>query len=283
MQIEKSKTSCYEVEYIVDMYNSRLKIEDYRGNIRLIVKDVLKEAEKNKVEKMIIKSRREHLFELLGIGFMLEAVIKGYFLGSDAFLVTKYFSNIRRNSEYWEKEDTILHSILEQPSDPSIPTLEPHFQLRKATSADAENLASFYSQIFQVYPTPLNDSEYVKKVIEETTCFYLITDQDVIVSAASAEMNLEYKNAELTDCATLPSHRKHGLMKILLVQLEKELIQSGIFCSYSIARSLSYGMNACFYQLGYSYTGRLTNNCNIYDKMEDMNVWVKNLSLNSAE
>jgi beta-lysine N6-acetyltransferase len=67
-------------------------------------------------------------------------------------------------------------------------------------------------------------------------------------------------------------------MKRLLTQLEKELVKNGIYCAYSIARALSYGMNKSFYQLGYSYTGRLTNNCYIFDKIEDMNVWVKDLS-----
>jgi beta-lysine N6-acetyltransferase len=41
---------------------------------------------------------------------------------------------------------------------------------------------------------------------------------------------------------------------------------------------LSFGMNAVLYQLGYNYCGRLMNNCYIYDKLENMNMWVKNLA-----
>ena len=37
-------------------------------------------------------------------------------------------------------------------------------------------------------------------------------------------------------------------------------------------------MNLAFHQLGYTYTGRLANNCYIFDKLEDMNIWVKDLS-----
>jgi hypothetical protein len=57
--------------------------------------------------------------------------------------------------------------------------------------------------------------------------------------------------------------------------LEKHLEDNGIYCVYSIARALSFGMNAVFFQLGYEYRGRLANNCCIFDKIEDMNLWVK--------
>jgi len=63
-----------------------------------------------------------------------------------------------------------------------------------------------------------------------------------------------------------------------LEKLEEELKRKGIFCSYSIARAQSFGMNAVLYQLGYTYRGRLINNCYIYDKLENMNMWVKDLS-----
>ena len=56
-------------------------------------------------------------------------------------------------------------------------------------------------------------------------------------------MNIKEGNAELTNCATLPEYRKHGFMKSLLIKLEEELRERSIFCSYTIARSLSFGMN----------------------------------------
>jgi beta-lysine N6-acetyltransferase len=135
-----------------------------------------------------------------------------------------------------------------------------------------------YREVFQIYPTPLHDPEYVKKTMKEGTIYYVFFHQGKIVSAASAEVNSFYKNAELTDCATLKDHRKYGLMKIILRELEAELRMQGIFCAYSIARSLSFGMNAVLFQLGYKYRGRLMNNCYIYDKLENMNMWVKNLA-----
>jgi beta-lysine N6-acetyltransferase len=114
--------------------------------------------------------------------------------------------------------------------------------------------------------------------MDDGTIFLYIEDNGEIISSASAEINIRYHNAELTDCATLPQHRKGGYMKHLLSGLEEQLKAEHIYCAYTIARALSYGMNAAFYQLGYDYQGRLANNCYIFDKMEDMNVWMKDLS-----
>ena len=154
-----------------------------------------------------------------------------------------------------------------------------NYILRFATEEDAQELANLYGAIFETYPTPMNDERYIKKVMEEGTIFSVIEYEGTIVSAASAEVNEMYHNAELTDCATIPHHRKHGFMKVLISALEQELIRKNIYCSYSLARSLSMGMNAVFHQLGYEYGGRLTKNCNIWDKYEDMNIWGKDLSV----
>ena len=37
-------------------------------------------------------------------------------------------------------------------------------------------------------------------------------------------------------------------------------------------------MNAVLHGLGYQYRGRLINNCYIFEKLENMNMWVKDLS-----
>jgi putative beta-lysine N-acetyltransferase len=135
-----------------------------------------------------------------------------------------------------------------------------------------------YGKVFKIYPTPMNNPEYVKKCMKGGTVFYIFYYEGEIISAASAEINAFYHNAEITDCATLPEHRQHGLMKHLIAKLEEHLVSHEIYCIYSLARSLSFGMNGALHQHGYSYRGRLANNCYIFDKLEDMNLWVKNYS-----
>ena len=96
-----------------------------------------------------------------------------------------------------------------------------------------------------------------------------------IVAAASAEINKQYRNAELTDCATAEGFQGKGYMRSLLLELERNLRTQGITCLYTIARAESFGMNKAFHDLGFAYSGRMTNNCFIFSGLEDMNVWYK--------
>lgn len=276
---EKISNEHYTLQITKDHFNHRLKVDDYRGNLHLIETELQNVVMKNAYAKTIINSRVEHVSFFIEEGYTLEAICRGYFSGNDAYIMTKYYEPTRRHSDKWIKEDEILSKVKKLPITPLSNLLPDHFRLRKGEIEDAILLAGLYAKVFEIYPTPLNKPDYIEEVINKGTIFYVIeNDKGKIVSAASAEVNEKYHNAELTDCATLLEFRKHGLMKILLRKLELELIENQIYCSYSIARALSFGMNAAFYQLGYTYNGRLTNNCYIYDKLEDMNVWVKDLS-----
>ncbi len=262
-----------------DHFNQRLKVEDYRGNIKSITDFIDDMCLENKNAKAIVKTRFEDVPFFLQEGFILEAVFKRYFNGNDAIAMTKYYEPTRRNSDKWVKEDEILKKVLALDKPTPRFSIPKKLTLRQATESDADQLATLYSKVFEIYPTPLNNPDYIKEVMQQDTVFFVVLDEkEQLISAASAEMNFTYHNAELTDCATLPEFRKLGLMKLLLKRLEEELLNRGIYCSYSIARALSFGMNAAFHQLGYTYTGRLANNCYIFDKLEDMNVWVKDLS-----
>jgi putative beta-lysine N-acetyltransferase len=268
----------YFCEVYLDTFNKRIRVDDYRGNTKLLLEKVEELVTKYQVEKLIIKTRSEDYITFIEAGLQPEAMVDRYFLGSDAHFFSKFYTSARKRNDHWITEDGIIQSIyqLNPPIDKTYPPKE--YELKKADESWAEELSVLYKQVFQIYPTPLHDPEYVKKTMKDGTIYYVFTYQGKIVSAASAEINNYYKNAELTDCATLIDHRKYGLMKIILRELEKDLVHNGIFCAYSIARALSFGMNAALFQLGYSYRGRFMNNCYIYDKLENMNMWVKNLA-----
>jgi beta-lysine N6-acetyltransferase len=268
----------YNMTVYLDKQNRRVRVEDYLGTLSNVLDEAEKLVESEKADKLIIKGRREHFTQLLERGFSFEASIDGFFLGSDCVFFSKFYSDERRASPHWVQEDGIIKSVyhLAAPSQKINPPKD--YVLKRMTETDAVSLSGLYKEVFQIYPTPLNDPEYIVKTMKEGTIYYGFVYDDQIVSAASAEVDLFYKNAEMTDCATLKEHRKHGLMKVLLARLEEELKENGIYCSYSIARALSFGMNAALHQLGYAYRGRLVNNVYIYDKIENMNVWVKDLA-----
>jgi putative beta-lysine N-acetyltransferase len=262
----------------LDHFNGRLRVDDYRGNVNQIADKIIDLSSKHSYSKAIIYSRREHVHSFVERGFLLEAIVEGFYRGSHAYALTLYFEPVRKKSDHWIKEDQILQDVLQVKKNSGLGTIPNGYKLRKGTPTDSVSLAHLYGKVFQIYPTPLNDPNYIKKMMKDNTIFYLIEKDGVPVSSASAAIDVKYFNAEISDCATLPEHRKHGLLKHLIVELENELIRKKVFCTYSIARSLSFGMNAALHQLNYKYKGRMMNNCYIFDKLEDMNVWVKDLS-----
>ena len=270
--------SNYFCELYVDPFNKRIRVDDYRGNTKLLLAKADELIDQYQAEKLIIKGRSKDFIQFFEAGFQPEAVVDHYFLGSDAHFFSKFYTPERKRNENWITEDGMIQSIyqLNRSVNKAIPPKE--YELKKADESCADELSALYKQVFQIYPTPLHLPEYIKKTMKEGTIYYVFMYQGKIVSAASAEINAFYKNAELTDCATMTEHRKYGLMKLILQEIEKDLMKNGIYCAYSIARALSFGMNAALFQLGYSYRGRFMNNCYIYDKLENMNMWVKNLA-----
>ena len=226
------------------------------------------------MDKLIVKSRPKDVPAFNLNGFAQEGMIKNYFMDTNACLVVKYFSNERSQSNRWNEEELIIENILESESNPGATDSS---EVSFAALDNAAELAALYAEVFKLYPTPIQETDYIKKTMEEGTLYVYIREEGRIVSAASAEINSKYKNAELTDCATTGQGQGKGHMKKLLTALEAKLESRDIHCFYTIARAESYGMNNAFYQLGYTYGGRLIKNCFIYSGIEDMNVWYKNI------
>jgi putative beta-lysine N-acetyltransferase len=269
--VSELKNSTASISVYNDPYNKRIRVDDYSGDVNSVL-ELIDQAKQNWAEKVIIKARgpEETIFQ--SQGFSKEAFIKGYFSGTDMHFMAKYFSSSRSHNSKQRDEKVMVEKLLME----EIPVPESDLSIVKdATIDDAEELTHLYSTIFKVYPTPLGQPGHVRKTMEEGTKYVLIRNENKIVSAASAEINLHYSNAELTDCATLPEAEGKGHMKKLLSRLESILKKDKINCLYTIARSESYSMNKAFYQLRYKYGGMMTNNCFIYSGLEDMNVWYK--------
>ncbi|AST91763.1 MULTISPECIES: putative beta-lysine N-acetyltransferase [Sutcliffiella] len=263
------------LEGVKDYYNKRLIIENMDGELSSLFDYINALEKENYVEKIIIKASQDYLFPLLNKGYILEAYVPKFYRGEDRFFICRYKTQDRYHSPNFIKEDEIVN-IVQNKEKVTVTSELKGFKLEKATVHDVEALAILYKQVFTVYPVPIFDPKYIEKQMKNNTVFYYVKDEtEKIIAAASAEINIVGKSAEITDCATLPSSRKGGYMKHIITSLENELKQQNITCIYSIARAQSFGMNAVLHQLDYTYTGRLKNNCYIFDKIEDMNMWVK--------
>ena len=268
----------FTVEVFIDCTNERIKVLDYQGtNVPTMAEYLNYLARENGFGKVVLVSREEDWETFLSRGYVLEGFIKNYFRGKTGYCLSRFFGQERRISQFVEDEDEILQQILAQPPSVNLKKLPSDSCLRSAGIEDIPALVELFTAVFPSYPTPLNRPEYLEQVIGKKAHFKVIEHQGKIISAASAEINRTNMAVEMTDCATLPDYRGHGLMSILINALEDEMKKEQMQTLYSLSRALSHGINLVFHRHGYTYGGRLLNNCNIMNKFEDMNLWVKHL------
>lgn len=277
----------YEALLFLDQYSQRIKIIEYRATqIENLILKVRWIAEANGFDKIVCMAARQDWQKFLRFGYVLEAVLKYYLNGEDAFVVSKFRSQERLTAPNLMDEILLIENVMSNP--PPTPEerqdlgpLPADCELRLARKDDIPDLIDLYQSIFETYPSPLLHYSYLETVFQKDSLYSVATRDGRIVSAASAELYPDIQAAELTDCATRPEARGAGLMSHLLRLLEEELCRRNYICGYSTARARSYGMNNVFYRLGYEFTGRLINHCDIYGDYEDMNIWVRDLrSLN---
>lgn len=268
----------YRTKVYLDLFNRRIRVVNYSGpDIAGLVRRLEYLARANQFDKVFLKARADEWEKFLPHGFMLEGIFKYYFQGEHAYCLSRFYSQERRLSFRYEEEDEIMAKAHELEVLKELPQIPEGYSLRAAVPGDIPEICELYSKVFKTYPIPLNQPPYLEMLMAMDYIFLVIEHEGRIVSCASADIDLNNKNAEITDCASLPECRGKGLMAAIIAALEEELKTREIGCLYSLARALSPGMNMVFKKLGYTYSGRLVNNCDIFGKMEDMNLWVKKL------
>ena len=268
----------YRVKVMLDNYNRRIKVIDYRAQdyAALVAKlDFLASA--NNFDKIWIKGSDRDWERFLRHGYVLEGLLKWARRGRTAYMLSKFRSQKRMNSPALMKETLLIEEITARKRGKPKP-LPQDYSLDYARESDLDGMLALYKRVFSTYPSPLTYREYLTAVLHRDAIFRVIrNEKGAVVAAASAELDQAQLAAELTDCATHPDQRGKGLMSVLLQALEGDLRGMGYVCSFTLARARSFGMNAAFHALGYEFNGRMINNCDIYGAFEDMNLWVKDL------
>lgn len=212
----------------------------------------------------------------LADGYAEEARIPGFYPGGeDLSFMGKYFTESRAR----EQDPQLVQDVLaaaETADVISSPTpLPPGFSVRIAEEVDVEEMAKIYGDVFASYPFPIHDPAFLRAAMEDSTMFFGIWNGATIAALSSAEMDACSASAEMTDFATPPAYRGSGFALFLLRKMEEIVKARGIRALFTIARAYSYGMNITFARNGYCYGGTLTNNTNIFGRLESMNVWYK--------
>ncbi len=211
-------------------------------------------------------------------GFKVEARVPGMFNGSqDGCFMAKYPKRERSVISRPSLVQKVLSTARER-SEGGGRSLPEGWKVEAMRPEDAGAMADLYRLVFETYPFPIHDPDYLRSTMDSHVRYFGIRDDAGRLTAlASAEMDCSAGNVEMTDFATLAECRGKGLASILLAHMEKEMAKAGIDTAYTIARAHATGMNIVFARQGYDFAGTLPNNTQIKGDLESMNVWYKPL------
>ncbi len=242
-----------------------------------IVGQLLTLAEKQRYTKIFAKVPRQYAAAFIDAGFTDEACVPRFFNGrEDALFLAKFFDAKRAAPS----DETLLQAVLDkaqQTTAQAPANLPDGLTSRILTPSDTDKLAALYDTVFDSYPFPIDDPAFLKDAMADETVYFGVFDNGRLVAASSSEMDMSAQNAEMTDFATHPDYRSRGFAAHLLQAMEQDMKTRGIETVYTIARSVSYGMNITFAKLDYQFAGTLVNNTDIGGSLESMNVWYKPL------
>ena len=242
---------------------------------------LLEKARANSYTKVLVKIPMSKSDAFLDTGFRKEAEIPNFYLGrEDALFMSYYLSAIREKASNINKVKKVYQlSKQKQVSKESVskPPLDTMFTLRRLKKDDVHEIAELYKEVFPSYPFPIDDPSYLLETMESHIDYFGIEVKNQLVALSSLEKDAQILCAEMTDFATLPAWRGHGLANYLLAEMEKKGQSEGIKTAYTISRAESPGMNIVFTKNAYQFGGRLINNTNISGHIESMNIWFKSL------
>ncbi len=256
------------------VYLMKLAEEDLPGIARA-VDDLGRRKGYSKLFAKVPSSAADHFRSL---GFVSEARVPYMYRGKAAgHFMSKYLETERARPANATLIADVLEAAEQKADMPESPAEASQGGVVRLGSDHAEALAELYGTVFDTYPFPVDDPAHIRKAMEDDTAFFGIFSGGRLVAASSAEMDMAWRCAEMTDFATLPECRGRGEATRLLAHMERAMVDMGIGVAYTIARAESYGMNIVFSRAGYTHAGTLQNNTQIAGKLESMNVWFRQL------
>lgn len=245
---------------------------------------------RSKILTMVEESMAKELVEQ---GFTLAGTMPGFYRGKKGCSVLTYNLDEARHQKAHPKEFSRVESLIEgvnQIEDSELTerytylddstqddSNVPEVKTILAMPSDSERIAKLIDKTFFDYPTPSHDANYVRSQIESGVPFRYVEEDGEMVACASADLVPDALTAELTDCATSPTHRGKGYMVNILRDLMWDLEQKEYYSAFTYARARVPGINIVFKKLGFEYCGCVHRSCRIGDGLEDMNMWIRPL------
>ncbi|WP_440950814.1 putative beta-lysine N-acetyltransferase [Methanosphaerula subterraneus] len=225
---------------------------------------------------MKIPESLENLFK--SAGTVQEARIPGFYQGNeDTLFLSQFIDTARAQDDAYDQIQKNIQISREKTSSPSL-IIEPlEWTIRKATIDDISQICALYQRTFETYPFPIQEPDYLKKIMNGGVQFFVGETSDGIIAAGSCEIDRYASAVEMSDLAIDAAYKGLGLSKQLLSYQEQQMKEEGIKTTYTICRGEPLPVNRLFARAQYQYGGTLINNTNICGKIESMNVWYKTL------
>ncbi|WP_346862240.1 putative beta-lysine N-acetyltransferase [uncultured Draconibacterium sp.] len=244
-----------------------------------IIEQINTLARANNYSKIFCKIPQQYAPQFLANGFFVEAQIPGFYKGDQAAFFMSKFLNSDRLLDIETDSLIELSALLKKTKVLKSGDIrkDSSVELSRLTKEDLDLIAAIYRKVFASYPFPIHDPDYILETMENNVQYFGIKAKGKLIALASAEVDKESQNAEMTDFATLPAYQGKNLSVLLLNAMENEMKAQGIKTLYTIARLKSVGMNKTFIRRNYIYSGTLIKNTQISGGIESMNVYYKNI------
>lgn len=276
------------IEEIININNSTIEISKLCDRIYITkfcdikAEETFYELEKIANERNLLKiigripATSKEIF--LNNGYKIEVHIPGFYNNeTDVYFMSKFLTPEREIYRDKELIEDVLKKSWEKANSPQVFDLTEGFYYNKIDESQIEDLVKLYKDIFETYPTPIFDVDYIAKNMHNNDEYFGIWQAEKLVATAEIEKDIEAQNAELTAFAVLPEYRGYNFSTYLINELEKILKEQNFKTSYAIARAASYSMNIAFAKMKYIYAGTLVNNTCISGNLEHMHVWYKKI------
>jgi len=261
-------------------YNNRIYVMKLSpDDIPEIIQQLEELAKEKDYTKIFAKIQASELPHFISSGYIPEAFIPKFYKNKiDCIMVSRFLNKKRQQvpSENLKQFYHLQHNTVKSQHLKYKHSLK--YVINKLGPTDIKHITGIFKKVFVTYPFPIYDPNYIFKTMQsEDVQYFGIWDDKKLIGVSTAEIDLNNKNAEMTDFAVLSEYRGQNLAFRLLVNMEQEMKIANIKTGYTIARLNEPGMNKTFLKSGYKYTGTLINNTNIGGSIESMNIFYKQL------
>ncbi|HSH14238.1 MAG TPA: putative beta-lysine N-acetyltransferase, partial [Desulfurivibrionaceae bacterium] len=190
--------------------------------------------------KVFAKVPARWLSRFFEAGYTSEAMVPFFFGGrEDCHFMCRYYDH-HRGFDPSQPEITRVIALARETKPKTRPRVPKEYTIRRCRPEDSLEMAELFGNVFESYPFPVEDPEYIDQTMENDVIYFGAANQnDQLVSLASAELDPAAKNVEMTDFATVLSHRRQGLARNLLKVMDEKMREKKIAVAYTIARAKS--------------------------------------------